>query len=126
VNEFLYESKKNYATAIPVRKHTYTFLLTHGAEPFLRRSQMCSFSRISQRFMEPEGSLSCSQELSTGPYPEPDHSNPYHPTLSILILSTHLCLHLPSGLFPSGVPPISYMHSSPPFVLHALPLPHPP
>jgi hypothetical protein len=33
--------------------------------------------------MEPEGSLQCSQEHSTGPYPEPDESNPYH---SILFL----------------------------------------
>jgi hypothetical protein len=33
---------------------------------------------------------------------------------SILILSTHLRLGLPSGLFPSGFPPISYMHSSSP------------
>jgi hypothetical protein len=29
--------------------------------------------------MEPEGSLPYSQEPSTGPYPEPDKSNPYHP-----------------------------------------------
>jgi hypothetical protein len=28
--------------------------------------------------MEPEGSLPCSQETSTGPYPEPDQSNPYY------------------------------------------------
>jgi hypothetical protein len=28
--------------------------------------------------MEPEGSLPRSQEPSTGPYPEPDQSNPYH------------------------------------------------
>jgi hypothetical protein len=33
--------------------------------------------------MEPEGSLPYSQEPSTGPYPEPDQSNPYHPTLSL-------------------------------------------
>jgi hypothetical protein len=29
--------------------------------------------------MEPEDSLPCSQEPSTGPNPEPDQSNPYHP-----------------------------------------------
>jgi hypothetical protein len=33
--------------------------------------------------MEPEGSLPYSQELSTGPYSEPDQSNPYYPLLSL-------------------------------------------
>jgi hypothetical protein len=32
--------------------------------------------------MEPEGSLPSLQETSTGPYPEPDQSNPSHPILS--------------------------------------------
>jgi hypothetical protein len=32
--------------------------------------------------MEPEGSLPPSQEPSTGPYPEPDRSNPHHSILS--------------------------------------------
>jgi hypothetical protein len=56
--------------------------------------------------MEPEGSLPCSQEPSTGSYPESDESNPYHPitVISILILPTHLCLGLLSGLLPSGFP----------------------
>jgi hypothetical protein len=56
--------------------------------------------------MEPEGSLPCSQEPSTGPYPEPDRSSPYHPisVRSIVILSTHLRLGLPIGIFPSGFP----------------------
>jgi hypothetical protein len=48
-----------------------THSLTHGAEPFLRSCQLCSHSRTSQRFMEPEDSLPRSQEPSTGPYPEP-------------------------------------------------------
>jgi hypothetical protein len=50
--------------------------LTHGAEPFLRNHQLCSYSRNSQHFMEPEGPLPCSQE-PTGPYHEQDQSNPY-------------------------------------------------
>jgi hypothetical protein len=33
--------------------------------------------------MEPEGSLSCSQEPFNGPYPEPDQSSQYHPILSL-------------------------------------------
>jgi hypothetical protein len=32
--------------------------------------------------MEPEGSLPCSQEPSTFPYPEPDQSSPYRTILS--------------------------------------------
>jgi hypothetical protein len=55
--------------------------LTHGAGPFLRSCQLCSHSGTSQHFTEPEGSLPRSQEPSTGPYPEPDRSNPHHPIL---------------------------------------------
>jgi hypothetical protein len=57
--------------------------------------------------MEAEGSLPQSQVSATCPIPEPDQSNPCpHPTAwrSILILSSHLCLGLPSGLFPLGFP----------------------
>jgi hypothetical protein len=60
----------------------------------------------SQHFMEDEGSLPRSQELSTCTYPEPDQSSPQHPILSrkraTLMLSIHLRLGLPSGLFPSA------------------------
>jgi hypothetical protein len=62
----------------------------HRAESFLRSRQSLSYSKSSQHFMEPEGSLRCSQEPSTGFYPEPDQSNPYHLISclrSILILS---------------------------------------
>jgi hypothetical protein len=34
--------------------------------------------------MEPEGSLPCSQQPTTGHYPEPDQANPSHPILSTI------------------------------------------
>ena len=58
--------------------------------------------------MEPEGSLPDSQVPATSPHPEPARSSPYPPhstsLRSILILSSHLRLGLPNGLFPSGYP----------------------
>jgi hypothetical protein len=91
-------------------------LLTYRAEPFLRSHQLCSCSRT-QHFMEPEGSLLCSQEPSTGPYPKPYRFSLYVPShpislRSILILSTHLHLGLLSGLFPSVFPTNIPMHHS--------------
>jgi hypothetical protein len=60
--------------------------------------------------MEPEGSLQCSQEPSTGPHPEPDESSPYHPN------SKSVCSWCPR--FPTEVP---YAFFSP-CVLHSLPI----
>ena len=58
--------------------------------------------------MEREGSSPQSQVPANCPCPEPARSNPHppHPTSwrSILILSSHLGLGLPSGLCPSGFP----------------------
>jgi hypothetical protein len=93
-----------------------TYVLTHGAEPFLRDRQLCSHSRTSQHSMEPEGSIPCSQTPSTDPSSEPDQANPSHPISlrSILILSTHLRFGLPSGLFltfhqyPTCIPLLSH------------------
>jgi hypothetical protein len=48
--------------------------------------------------MEPEGSLPCSQEPATCPYPEPNESNPHPQTLfhqePFLMMSSHLRLGL--------------------------------
>jgi hypothetical protein len=56
---------------------------------FLRIPQLCCYSRTFQRFMEPEGSLPCSQEPSTGAYPEAGKLSPYHPNPTSL--NTFLC-----------------------------------
>jgi hypothetical protein len=53
--------------------------------------------------MEPEGSLPYSHRPATGPYPEPAESITVS-LRSILMLSSHLRLGLPSGLLPSGLP----------------------
>jgi hypothetical protein len=51
--------------------------------------------------METESLLTCSQEPTTGPYPIPDE---YVPCLrSLLVLSSHLLVGLPSGPFPQGL-----------------------
>jgi hypothetical protein len=58
-------------------------------------------------FMEPKSSLPCSQEPATGPYPEPDESDP-HPKPDFLKIHFKTIIHfhavLPSGLFTSGFP----------------------
>lgn len=41
-------------------------------------SQLCSYSRTYHQFMESEGSLTCSQELTPSPYHEPDQSSQYY------------------------------------------------
>jgi hypothetical protein len=77
--------------------------------------------------MEPEGSLPCSKEPSTGSYPEPDQSSHTTPTYlsKIHFIITYLRLGLPSGLFPSALPTkILYAFRFSPFVLHALPITH--
>jgi hypothetical protein len=48
-----------------------------------RSHQSLSYSRTSQHFMEPEGSLPCSQELTTGHYSELGESSPQTPVLFI-------------------------------------------
>jgi hypothetical protein len=87
-----------------------TYLQSNYVElsPFREVISLCSYTRTSQHFMEPEGSLPHSQESSIGPHPEIDQSSPFQPHLNsprlILILRvfTHLRLGLASGLLPSN------------------------
>ena len=65
--------------------------------------------------------FTCAHQLSLS-WARPTQSMLFHPTpwRSILILSSHLCLGLPSGSFPQISPTKPYIHlSSPPHVLHA-------
>jgi hypothetical protein len=59
---------------------------------------------VFQHFMEPEGSIPNSQQLPTCSCPELDQSSPHHPVPPLQDTSTHLCLGLLIGLFPSGFP----------------------
>jgi hypothetical protein len=56
-------------------------LVLYVAEHYWRGLQLCSHSIVSQYFMVSEGSLPHSQELSTGPHPEPDQSSSHHPII---------------------------------------------
>ena len=78
--------------------------------------------------MEPEGSLTYLQAPVACPYPQPDQSRPCpppHPTSwrFMLILSSHLRLGLPGGLFPSNFSTKTlYTTPSPQYFLHAPPI----
>jgi hypothetical protein len=59
-----------------------TYLLTE-LSPSWEAANCGAIQDIPNNFKEPEGLSPCSQEPSTGPYPEPVRSDPYHPILSI-------------------------------------------
>jgi hypothetical protein len=55
--------------------------LTHSLtqlSPSWEATSCAATQELLNILMESEGSLPCSQELSTGPYPESAQSNPYH------------------------------------------------
>jgi hypothetical protein len=85
----------------------YVYLLTYlRSWALLEKLPIVHLLKKFPAFYGTQGSSPCSQEPSTGPYPEPDRSSPCHPIhlRSISILSTHLRLGLTSGLFPSDFP----------------------
>jgi hypothetical protein len=68
---------------------------------------LCRHLKVSHHSMEPEGSLLCSQELTTSPYPAPDQCRPSHCTAPYYLYKIHLNIippptsRLSRGLFPS-------------------------
>ena len=84
--------------------------------------------RNSLHFVGPQGSLSLSQEPTTCPYSGPDRFSlcPLPPStswISILTLSSHLCLGLTSGLFPPKFPHQNPVCTSPLLRTWYMPLP---
>jgi hypothetical protein len=81
--------------------------ITHAVE----QSPPCEDNRpsVSQEIprilWNPKVHYRVAQEPVTYPYPEPEQSNPRPISwTSVLILSSHLRIGLPSGLFPLGFP----------------------
>jgi hypothetical protein len=64
---------------------------------------MLGHSIVFQHFMEPEGSIPNSQELSTCSYPKPDQSSPHHPIPPLRDPSTYVLVFVVVS-FPSGFP----------------------
>jgi hypothetical protein len=88
------------------RKYTIliTYLLTYGAEPFLRSRQLCR--ERPSILWNPKVQYRLHKSPTLVPilsHINPIHTSPFY-LRSILILSTHLCLGLRSVLFPSGFP----------------------
>jgi hypothetical protein len=66
--------------SVTVRLHTMLTYLRTELSPSSEAANCAAIQKIPSNFKEPEGS---SQEPSTGPYPEPVRSSPYHPILSL-------------------------------------------
>jgi hypothetical protein len=66
---------------------------------FWEAASYAATQEFPQYCMEPEGSLPCSQEPSTGPYPEPDQSSPYHRHFHERTCLRYRTFHVPNLIF---------------------------
>jgi hypothetical protein len=85
----------------------YIYCITYGAEPFLRSCQLCSPQEPPSILWNPKVQYRVHKSPPLVPilsHINPVHSIPSYLSKILLILSTHLRLCLPSGLFPSGMP----------------------
>ena len=123
VNEVLY-LKTQFAPRI---KHYLLYLLTAWCRVLLEK---LTGLQLVKKFPTFHGTRRFITALTSVPHLSLSWANPIqfiypHPTSwrSILILSTHLCLCLPIGLFPSGFPTkILYTPSPHPYAPHAQPI----
>jgi hypothetical protein len=76
-------AKHSVISTYLVTPRNITYLFTE-LSPSWETANCAATQELPQHFMEPEGSLSCSQEPSTGPYPKPDRSSPVHTIPSYL------------------------------------------
>jgi hypothetical protein len=100
--------------------YDWLWSLTHEAEPFLR-----SYQELPSTLWNPKFHYRVQKSpplVPTLSQIDPVHTIPSYLRF-ILILSTHLCFGLCSGLFLSGFPTnILYTFLFAPFLLHALPI----
>ena len=103
-----------------IQREKVTYFLL-GVMSFLTSQLVCRYSRNSPYFAEPDCSLPFSKACVNLGQPNPFHIITFRN--SILILSTHPRLGLPSGLLPSGFPPKNLYTISPyPYATHAQPI----
>ena len=110
-----YATEQSYTSTPP-------YLLIPWCRVLLEKLTGCQLVKKFPKFVEPKYSLQHSQMSATCPSPVPDQcSLHFHTTawISFLILSSHICLGLPSGLLPSGfsitilyTPPLSPIHAT--------------